>query len=83
VLEALHETPERLSVAKRYALFVNIILRSGQVHKNDVECEDANRAKLEAFREFRYNGIIEKNNKYKKAELSFQGLCHRIKTKSW
>jgi hypothetical protein len=36
-----------------------------------------------AFREFRNIGIIENYNKYKKAELSFQSLCHRKKTESW
>jgi hypothetical protein len=45
----------------------------------DGECGDAKSVKLEAFREFRNNGIIESYDKYKEAELSFQGLCHRKK----
>jgi hypothetical protein len=48
----------------------------------DGECEDAKRVELEAIREFRNNGIIENYDKYKEAELSFQGLCHRTKTES-
>jgi hypothetical protein len=92
VLEALHETPEHLSVAERYALFVNIIHNSGQVSKTGGrytmlpavwwygDCEDAKRVKLKTFREFRNNGIIENYDKYKEVELSFQGLCHRKKT---
>jgi hypothetical protein len=49
----------------------------------DGECEDAKRVKLEAFREFRSNGILEIYDKYKEAELSFQGLYHRKKTEAW
>jgi hypothetical protein len=100
VLETLHETQKRLSVAERYALFVHIIHRSAlaaqiRFPKTDGrytmppavwwngECEDAKRVKLKAFRVFMKNGIVENYDKYKEAELSFQGLCHRKKTESW
>jgi hypothetical protein len=49
----------------------------------DRECENAKRIKLKAFREYRNNGKIENYDKFKKAELSFQGLCHCKKTESW
>jgi hypothetical protein len=49
----------------------------------DGECENTKRVKLEAFSEFRNNGIIENYDKYKGPELSFKGLCHRKKMESW
>jgi hypothetical protein len=85
VLDALHDTPERLSAEEIYAFFVNIIhssqpwqlrsdlqkrmvdIRCPQLHRAG-ECVDAKRVKLEAFREFRSNGIVEKYDKYKEAE---------------
>jgi hypothetical protein len=46
------------------------------------ECENAMRVKLEAFREFKNNGIIANYHKYKEAELSLQSIYHRKKMAS-